>query len=385
MVRRARFNLIYWLVEPFYAKRGAGHQPDNILLMTVGVLIFLGLLFLSSASATESFYRYHDTYRLVKQQLLHGILPGLVLFYVAFRTDYTHLQKFSKFFLILCFVLLGLVFVSSLNNNYGSAQSWIVLGGISFQPTELVKLFYIAYLASWLDSHYKELSSWSRGTIPFLIILSIISLLIIKQPDFGTLLVILCVALSMFFVAGASIKHLGYILSSGIVAFVVLIKAAPYRMNRFIAWWNPDIDPRGIGWQLKQSLIAIGSGGWLGLGLGNSKQKSYVPMPANDSIFAIMAEEIGFIFSVGIIFLFVIVLWRGLSIAKHAPDNYARFFSVGIVVWLTAQVFINVAGLLQVMPLTGVPLPFISLGGSNLVVTLMAIGILANISRHTTA
>jgi cell division protein FtsW len=353
--------------------------------MAVGVLVFLGLLFLSSASATESFYRYHDTYRLVKQQLLHGILPGLFLFYVAFRTDYVSIQKFSKFLLIGCFILLGLVFVSSLNNNYGSAQSWIVLGGVSFQPTELVKLFYIAYLASWLDSRYKELGTWSRGTIPFLFILGILSLLIIKQPDFGTLLVILCIALSMFFVAGASIKHLVYILVSGFLAFFVMIKAAPYRMNRFIAWWNPDIDPQGIGWQLKQSLIAVGSGGWWGLGLGNSKQKSYVPMPANDSIFAIMAEEVGFIFTVGIIFLFVLVLWRGFLIAKYAPDNYARFFTVGIVVWLTAQFFINVAGLLQVMPLTGVPLPFISLGGSNLTVTLMAIGILANISRHTTA
>ncbi len=385
MLRRARFNLFYWLIEPFYAKRGAGHQPDTVLLMAVGVLVFLGLLFLSSASATESFYRYHDTYRLVKQQLLHGILPGLFLFYVAFRTDYVSIQKFSKFLLIGCFILLGLVFVSSLNNNYGSAQSWIVLGGVSFQPTELVKLFYIAYLASWLDSRYKELGTWSRGTIPFLFILGILSLLIIKQPDFGTLLVILCIALSMFFVAGASIKHLVYILVSGFLAFFVMIKAAPYRMNRFIAWWNPDIDPQGIGWQLKQSLIAVGSGGWWGLGLGNSKQKSYVPMPANDSIFAIMAEEVGFIFTVGIIFLFVLVLWRGFLIAKYAPDNYARFFTVGIVVWLTAQFFINVAGLLQVMPLTGVPLPFISLGGSNLTVTLMAIGILANISRHTTA
>jgi len=385
MVRRARFNLIYWLIEPFYAKRGSGHQPDMILLLAVGVLTFLGLLFLSSASATESFYRYHDTYRLVKQQLSHGILPGLVLFYLALRTDYVHWQKFSKVFLILCFVLLGLVFVSSLNNNYGSAQSWIVLGGISFQPTELVKLFYIAYLASWLDSRYKELYSWSRGTLPFLIILGIISLLIIKQPDFGTLLVILCIALSMFFVAGASVKHLAYVISAGVIAFFVMIKAAPYRMNRFIAWWNPDIDPQGIGWQLKQSLIAIGSGGLFGLGLGNSRQKSYVPMPANDSIFAVMAEEIGFIFSLGVIFLFVLVLWRGFLIAKYAPDNYARFFTVGIIVWLTAQVFINVAGLLQVMPLTGVPLPFISLGGSNLTVTLMAVGILLNISRHTTA
>lgn len=385
MVRRARFNILAWFLEPFYAKRGQGRQPDMLLLGTVATLMFLGLLFLSSASATEAFYRYHDTYRLVKQQLLHGILPGLFLFYVALRTDYARLKKFSKIFLLLCFALLLLVFISSLRNQYGTAQSWIVFGGFSFQPSELVKLAYIAYLASWLDNRGIEIQSWSRATIPFLIILGMISALIIKQPDFGTLLIIICIALSMFFVAGASWKHLVYIISTGIVAFFVLIKAAPYRMNRFVAWWNPDIDPQGIGWQLKQSLIAIGSGGWWGAGLGHSKQKSYVPMPANDSIFAIISEEIGFVFTVGIIFLFLVLLWRGLMIARRAPDYYSRFFAIGIVVWLTAQVFINIAGLLQVMPITGVPLPFISLGGSNMVVTLMGIGILANISRHTTA
>ncbi len=384
-MRRARFNFIAWLLEPFYAKRGAGHQPDLILLGAVGVLTFLGLLFLSSASATQSFYRYHDTYRLVKQQLTHGILPGLFLFYLALRTDYVRLQKFSKYFLILCFVLLGLVFVSSLNNNYGSAQSWIVLGGVSFQPSELVKLFYIAYLATWLDSRYKELHTWSRGTIPFLLILGLISLLLIKQPDIGTLFILVCIAMSMFFVAGAHWKHILYIIVSGLAALLLLIKIEPYRMNRFITWLNPNVDAGSIGYHLKQSLIAIGSGGWLGVGLGNSKQKSYVPMPANDSIFSIMSEEIGFIFTVGVIALFAVVLWRGFLIARYAPDNYSRFFAVGIVVWLTTQVFVNIAGLMRIIPMTGVSLPFISLGGSNLVVTLMAVGILANISRHTTA
>jgi cell division protein FtsW len=163
-----------------------------------------------------------------------------------------------------------------------------------------------------------------------------------------------------------------------------MIKAAPYRMNRFVAWLNPDFDPQGIGWQIKQSLIAIGSGGWLGLGLGSSRQKSYLPMPANDSIFAVVAEEIGFIFTIIFLALFAILMLRGFRIIRHSEDNFAKLIALGITIWISLQIFINIAGMLQLLPLTGVPLPFISLGGSNLMVTLLSMGILANISRFTT-
>ena len=384
MISRRNKSFLTWFLQPFQARRGEGHQPDLIMLAIVAILLFLGLLFLSSASSTSAFYRYHDTYRFVKQQITHGLLPGLLLFYLALRTDYQIFKKFYRFFLIFSLILLSLVFITHFNNNYGSAQSWIVLGGASFQPSELVKLCYIIYLAGWLEAKQEDIISWSKGTIPFLVILGIIAVLLMKQPDFGTLSIILAIALSMYFVAGARIQHLAYIIGAGLLSFVVMIKAAPYRMNRIIAWWNPDIDPRGISWQLKQSLIAIGSGGWFGVGLGLSKQKSYVPMPANDSIFAIIAEEIGFVFVVALIFIFAALLWRGLLIVKNAPDNFARFVALGIVVWLVAQILVNIAGMMQLLPLTGLPLPFISLGGSNLTVTLLAIGILANISRFTT-
>ncbi|MFA5126557.1 MAG: putative peptidoglycan glycosyltransferase FtsW [Patescibacteria group bacterium] len=382
MVRRSRHNLANWFLRPFLSQRGLGHQPDLLMLAIIGILLFLGLLFLSSASSTLAFYQYHDTYRFVKQQILHGLLPGLVLFYLALRIDYQVYKRFYRLFLILSLILLILVIGSNFGNQYGTAQSWIVFGNISFQPSELVKLLFILFLAGWLDNKQTEVAT-RKIAWTFLIIVGIISVLIIKQPDFGTLSIILAVALSMYFVAGANWRHLLTMVAAGAIAFAAMIKMAPYRMNRFVAWLNPDFDPRGIGWQIKQSLIAIGSGGLFGVGLGMSKQKSYVPMPANDSIFAIIAEEVGFIFTTGLIVLFMILLWRGFLLVKQAPDNFSKLTALGIVIWLLAQVFINIAGMMQLLPLTGVPLPLISLGGSNLTVTLLSLGILANISKFT--
>jgi cell division protein FtsW len=184
-------------------------------------------------------------------------------------------------------------------------------------------------------------------------------------------------------VAGAKLTHLWSILGAGALAFIVMVKTAPYRMNRITVWLNPDVDPQGIGWQIKQSLIAVGSGGWLGLGLGASRQKSYLPQPANDSIFAVIAEEIGFIFTLAFIILFSILIYRGFQIVRQSNDNFAKLLALGITIWIALQVLINIGGMLKIMPLTGVPLPFISLGGTNLVVTLIAMGILANISKFT--
>jgi len=382
MIRKRKNNFIAWLARPFWG-RGFGNQPDLVLLVVVGFLLFFGLLFLSSASSTLAFGKHHDTYFFVKQQLLHGILPGLLLFYIALRINYKVYEKLAYLFLIVSLILLLLVVFTNLGNQYGTATSWINLGGISFQPSEFVKLFFILFLADWLSKKGNRIKNFKTGTLPFVIILSIISVLIIKQPDIGTLIIIALIALAMFFASGAKWSHLAAIISVGLAGLLVLIKAAPYRLSRFTAWLNPDIDPRGIGWQIKQSLIAVGSGGWLGLGLGDSRQKSYLPMPANDSIFAIIAEEIGFIFTLCFLALFVILMMRGFYIIRNAPDNFAKLTALGITVWLSTQIFINIAGIIQLLPLTGVPLSFVSLGGSNLVVTLVSIGILANISRFT--
>ena len=305
--RRRKNNFIEWFLEPFASKRGDG------------------LIFLSSASSTLGFYKYQDTYRFVKQQITHGLLPGLFLFYLAIRINYDYYRKLALLALFGYFALLLLVFFTSLSGDY-SAQSWIILGGFSFQPSELVKLFLIIFLAAWFEKKGPDMKNFKTTTIPFVIIIGLISFLIIKQPDIGTLSIIGITSLAMYYTAGAKLTHLWSILAVGSLAFVAMVKAAPYRMNRITAWLNPDIDPQGIGWQIKQSLIAVGSGGWLGLGLGSSRQKSYLPQPANDSIFAVITEEIGFLFTVGFIILFIVLIYRGFHIARQSNDNFANFY-----------------------------------------------------------
>lgn len=380
--RRKNNSFKNWFLQPFINTRGGGHQPDFVLLGTIGLLLFFGLIFLSSASSILGFYKYQDTYRFVKQQILHGLLPGLLLFYLAIRVNHQYYRKLAWLGLLGSFGLLILVFLTSLGSEY-SAQSWIILSGFSFQPSELVKLFLIIFLAAWFERKGSDMKSLKKTTIPFVIIIGLIGFLIIKQPDIGTLSIIGITALAMYYAAGAKLTHLGSILAAGALGLVALVKAAPYRMNRITTWLNPDVDPQGIGWQIKQSLIAIGSGGWLGLGIGSSRQKSYLPQPANDSIFAVIAEEIGFLFSVGFIILFLILIHRGFQIIRQSNDTFAKLLALGITVWMALQVFVNIAGMIKLIPLTGVPLPFMSLGGTNLVVTLIAMGILANISKFT--
>jgi len=340
------------------------------LLIVVACLIFFGLIFLSSASSNLAFYKFGDTYKLLKQQIVHGLLPGLVLFYFALRLDYHIYKRFIYFFLALSFLLLILVFLTNFGAGFGTANSWIVIGGLAFQPSELVKLLLIVFLAAWFDKQGGKIKE-TQSVIFFVFIFGLISFLLFKQPDIGTLGIILLIALAMFYVAGARLLHLATIL-----------KIAPYRVARVSVWLNPKLDPQGIGWQVKQSLIAVGSGGWFGAGLGSSRQKSYLPEPANDSIFAVIAEEIGFVFTGAFLVLFFILLRRCFYIAKNADDNFGKLLAIGISVWLGLQIFINIAGMIQLAPLTGVPLPFVSLGGTNLVVSLISVGILANISRH---
>lgn len=380
--RRSRNSIKSWFLAPF-SNRGEGHEPDKVLLVVVMILVFLGLVFLSSASSTLGFYRYNDSYFFLKQQLLHGVLPGFVAFYFMARINYWHLEKFGAIFLLLSLILLGLVHFSNLGNEYGTARSWINLGGVSFQPSEFVKLFYILYLASWLDRHGKDIKTFTKGFLPFVIVLGIISFLIIAQPDIGTLSIIAVLALAMYFAAGANLFHIGALTAAAVGGFWIMVKAAPYRLNRVLAWLDPNADPQGIGWQVRQSLIAIGSGGWFGLGLGSSRQKSYLPQPANDSIFAVIAEEVGFVFTMIFLLLFIIVLVRGFRIARQSEDNYAKFITIGITTWVSLQIFVNIAGLIQLLPLTGVPLTFVSLGGSNMIVSMAAMGIMLNISRFT--
>ena len=376
MIRKKQNKIKKLLLAPFLDDRQS-HKPDVILLTVVGLLLFFGLLFLSSTSSSLAFHQHdQDIYFFVRQQILHGLIPGLIVFYFALRINYQVYQKYFKLFFFASIFLLLMVFIPGLQLEGTSAKSWIQLGNFSLQTSELVKLSFIIFLAAWLSKTGLRTKSWKFGAWPFIIFLVIISTLIVLQPDIGTLSIIILTSLAMYFVAGANIKHLLAIISAGLLALVLMVKAAPYRLNRFIAFLDPEKDPLGITYQIRQALIAVGSGGWWGLGLGYSRQKfNYLPEPAGDSIFAIVAEEIGFIFTVLFVLLFVILMIRGFHIIRHTTDNFGKLIALGIVVWLSAQIFINIASIIGLLPLTGVPLPFVSLGGTNLLVTLLGIGI----------
>jgi cell division protein FtsW len=243
----------------------------------------------------------------------------------------------------------------------------------------------LLYLATWLDKKQKGIKDWKYGFVPFVTILGVISFLIVMQPDIGTMSVIIITAISIYFVAGAKFSHLAVLGASGAALFLALIKIAPYRMARLTVFLNPEIDPQGIGYQINQALLAIGSGGLFGRGLGKSIQKyNYLPEASGDSIFAVIAEELGFIRILLLIALFMILTIKGYKIAKNSPDFYGKLIATGITSWICFQAFLNMAAISGLIPLTGIPLPFISYGGSALLFSLASMGILVNISKHVT-
>lgn len=362
----------------------SGHEPDKSLLAALGVLIIFGLVMLFSASSVVSFDRYGNTYHyLVRQLFSLGI--SLVVFYLAFKVNYHWWKKFASFFLFFSIALLLLVFVPGLRNEYGSARSWINIFGQSFQPAELVKISFLIYLATWLEAKKGELGSLTGGVLPFLIILGVISVLMIAQPDLGTLFIIAFTALVVFFSGGGKVYHIIIALLLAALALFALISwKSSYQSDRFKCLQDPSYSALGKCYQVNQSLIAVGSGGLFGRGLGQSRQKfMYLPEVWGDSIFPIIAEETGFVFSTILVLLYLFIFFRGLLIARGAPDLYGSTLAIGIVIWLAVQTFLNIGGMINLIPMTGVPLPFVSAGGSATLSSLLAVGILVNISRQT--
>ncbi len=369
--------------HPLSAHSGP-HQPDYILLILTGIIIFFGLLLLSSATSVKGFQEQSDTYYFVKQQITRGFLPGCLLFLLFIRIPYTYLKKLSWLWLALTIGLLILVFIPGLGVVFNGSRSWISLAGIRVQTSELAKLTFIIYLAIWLESKQKMIKDWQHTFLPFLIIVGLTGGLILLQPDLGTMLIFLMVAIIMFFVAGMRLSQLAVLGGLSGLMIAIMVKIAPYRLERLTTFLHPDFDTQGAGYQLKQALIAVGSGGIFGLGLGQSRQKfNYLPEVAADSIFAIIAEEWGFIFCIFLLLLFLFVCLRGLRIAKRAPDTFAKLLTTGIITWITVQSLVNIGAIIGILPLTGLPLPFISLGGSNLAVVMMALAIVINISKYT--
>lgn len=365
------------------------NPADKNLLFAFFGLLILGLFFLSSASVVTSYMRVgHAYYFLINQ--LFPLFIGLGFFYLFYKIDYRFWKKIAFLALIISIVLLILVFIPGLaQKSVTGAYRWITIFGQSFQPSELVKLTFLIYLATWLEAKKGELKKFQSGTIPFILTVMVIAALIMRQPDFGTLVIILISAIAAFFVGGGNYKHLFLIFLMMVVLAGSLVYArvstsgeGSYMRKRIDCYLNPSYDRRGDCYQINQSLIAVGSGGLFGRGLGESRQKFlFLPEVSGDAIFPIIAEEIGFIFSLLLILIYLYIFFRAYKIALYAPDMYGRSLAVGIITWLAIQTFFNIGGMINLIPMTGTTLPFISHGGSSLIASMAAMGLLLNISR----
>ena len=359
-------------------------SADWYLIGAIWLLVAIGLLIISSAGVALGWQKYHDAYWHLKHQLLFGILPGSILFIFFWFFDYHRLEKLAAPMLYISIGLLILVLIPGIGADYNGSHAWINIFGNSLQPSEIVKLTFLIYLAAWLAQkearHFKDISD---GLAPFILVLAAIAVLLIMEPDTGTMMVIIAMSLAVYFAAGGRLLHLSWLGICGLAGLAVLIKFSPYRAARFTTFLHPELDPQGVGYHINQALLAVGSGGWFGLGYGHSRQKfAYLPEPVGDSIFAITAEEMGFFVSTAIIALYIFVAIRGLKLAARCRDPFAKLLTVGIITWLTVQAFVNIGAIVGVMPLTGVTLPFISFGGTATMMSLAAAGILANISKQ---
>lgn len=361
-------------------------HPDYFLLGVVLILLALGMLILASVSAPFSQQKFGNTFYFLNHQLLFGLVPGLILGYFAFRINLSFLKKWSPVLLLSNVFLMILVFLPFFGSEKGGASRWINIGSFSFQPGELLKLVFILYLATWISSRMEKVKNskdFSRTLISFLFIIALISLLLILQPNVSTLCVIASVSLLMYFSVDTPVWHTFLIVLLGISCLFLLMKFEPYRASRLIVFLNPETDPMGIGYQLKQALIAVGSGGLKGVGLGMSTQRyGFLPQSIADSIFAVFSEETGFVGASALIILFLTFAWCGFKIAKSAKDTFCQLTALGITSWIIIQSFVNIGAMIGILPLTGIPLPFISYGGSALITELMGLGILLNISRQ---
>jgi cell division protein FtsW len=359
---------------------------DYGLLGIVSVMIVFGLIVLLSASSPNAYKQFGDSYYFLKHQIIFGLIPGIAGLIVFSRIPHTVWKKHAWNLLLVSIGLLLLVFIPGFSAGFGTSHSWIsVFGLFSVQPSEIAKLTFLFYLAGWLSSRDERgVRDMNTGFIPFLSVLGIIALLMILQPDTGSMTILAAMSLIVYFVAGAPISYVAGLIAAGIAGISLLVKISPYRAARFTTFLHPELDPQGIGYHINQALLALGSGGFFGFGYGHSRQKfQYLPEVAGDSIFAVIGEEMGFLVAVFVIGMFLVLLWRLIEIAKRAPDKFSKFIVIGVAAWIVVQAFENIASMVALMPITGVPLPFISYGGTSLVILMCAIGVVLNISKNT--
>lgn len=358
-------------------------HPDIWILIPALLILGIGVIMVYSASAVLAFHDYGDSFYYLKRQLVFALL-GICAMIITMRIDYRVWQKFAAVALLSCFVLLVLVLIPGIGVVRGGARSWLGIASLGIQPSEFMKLGMVLYMAKTLSREEYRIQSFRHGLLPMLLILGAAFGLIMLQPDLGTGVVLLGATMMVIYAAGARLSHLAGLGLLGLAGFVGLIAAAPYRLKRITGFLDPWEDPLGSGYQIIQSLYAIGPGGLIGLGLGESRQKySYLPEPQTDFIFSILSEELGFIGGAAVILLFLVLIWRGLRTAITAPDTFGSLLAVGITGIIGVQVFINIGVVIGLLPVTGITLPLVSYGGSSLTLLLTALGILLNISRYS--
>jgi cell division protein FtsW len=325
------------------------------------------------------------------------LIPAIILSVIAFFIPLKILKKWAPYLLLANFILLLAVFLPGIGLKFWGAQRWINIGGIILQPSEFLKITSILYLSAWISNRLQESSknkfvlvlktgfhNFKYIFIPFIIFLGLISLILLKQPDLTTLAIIIATLVALYFTARTSFWHIILIGLVGVASLVLLVRFEPYRLERLSVFLHPETDPMGIGYQIKQSLIAIGSSGFFGKGIGMSSQKfGFLPQAMTDSVFSVLSEETGVVGSFTLIILFLLFLWMGTRIARNSNDKFSQLTAFGITFWITFQAFVNIASAVGIFPVSGVPLPFFSYGGSHLLTELVAVGLLLNISKNT--
>ena len=368
------------------ARRAETAQPDYLILGLVLGLVVLGLIMVYSSSFAISLLAHGTANYFVLRQALWAII-GIGLMLALMQLDYRWLRAVSPLLMLGAIVLLMAVLVPGVGVERNGAQRWIALGPLPpLQPSEFAKLALIIYVAAWLSGKDTYVRSFALGFVPFVTMVGIVAGLILLEPDMGTAAVLVLITVTLFFIAGASLTHLMALMGIGGIAATVLIMTAGYRADRLFAFLRAEDDPSGVGFHTIQLLIALGSGGISGLGLGASRQKFfYIPSAHSDGIFAVVGEELGFIGAMGVLLLFAVLMYRGFRVVLRSRDDFGALLATGIICWIAYQALVNVGGVSRAIPLTGIPMPFLSYGGSALASLLAAVGILLSVSRHANA
>ena len=356
---------------------------DKTLFLTVVILSIFGLLMIYSSSSIWANYKFHDSFHYLKYQTIFFII-GIIIMIITSKIDYKFYYKYSNIILIITLILLILVLIPGIGSIRNGSRSWFGIGPLGIQPSEAAKISLIIFTSKYLSNSGNYIKRYFKGIMPILLVVSIFFFLIMLQPDLGTGLIMFISIISILFIAGVDMKFFiaGGVL--GILGVIALIIIAPYRMNRITSFVNPWKDPLGTGFQMIQSLYAIGPGGLLGLGFGNSIQKHfYLPEPQTDFIFSIITEEFGVVGAIIVVGLFFILLYSGIKIAVNSTDNFSKYLSFGILFQIIFQAIMNLSVVVGLIPVTGVTLPFLSYGGSSLIISMFSIGILLNISSNT--